>query len=45
MSTLKRLYSISDFGRCMLQRYPRQFLNVFSFGFFQCAELKDRAGS
>ena len=45
MSTLKRLYSISDFGRCMLQRYPRQFLNVFSFGFFQCAEQKDRAGS
>ena len=42
MSTLKRSCSISDFGRCMLQRYPRQFLNAFSFGFFQCAEQEDR---
>ena len=41
-STLKRSCSISDFGRCMLQRNPRQFLNAFSFGFFQCAEQEDR---
>jgi hypothetical protein len=41
-STLKRSCSISDFSRCMLQRNPRQFLNVFSFGFFQRAEQEDR---
>jgi hypothetical protein len=41
-STLKRLSSISEFGRCMLQRNPRQLLNAFSFGFFQSAEQEDR---
>ena|ERR1035438_4878952 len=40
-NTLKRSCSISDIGRCKPQANPRQFLNTFSFGFFQCAEQED----
>jgi hypothetical protein len=41
-NTLKRSCSISDIGRCKPQGNPRQFLNAFSFEFFQCDEQEDR---